>query len=479
MDLSILGWGDAGWGDEFFFAALMTFAVALGAFLLGLVFGTIFAACKLSSSPVLRLIGEIYTTVLRGVPELLVIYLVFFGGGQLLQAIALRLFGYDGYIDLPVFGIGVLCIGLSAGAYSTEVIRGAVQAIPKGQLEAAHAIGMNGWLRFWRVLVPQAARYALPGLGNVWQFSLKDTSLISIIGLVEVMRTAAIGAGSTKQPFTFYITAFLIFLVLAMISQRAFVWAEIQGQSRRAEGLMDFELIASSFPKLLGGVDETLLLAASALVIGFGLAVPLALMSLSRNIVLRALAGGYVYVFRSTPLLVQIFLIYYGSGQFRAELESVGLWVLFRESWFCAIFAFSLNTAAYTSQIIRGGLQSVPHGQVEAARAVGMSSWTAFHRIVFPVAIRQALPAYGNEIILMVKATSLASTITIIEVTAVAKKIISATYQPIEVFLIAGAIYLGINFVLTRAVAFAEQRLSPHLESRPRAPSAPTPAVQR
>lgn len=242
---------------------------------------------------------------------------------------------------------------------------------------------------------------------------------------------------------------------------------------------MDFELIASSFPKLFGGVDETLLLAASALVIGFGLAVPLALMSLSRNIVLRALAGGYVYVFRSTPLLVQIFLIYYGSGQFRAELESVGLWVLFRESWFCAIFAFSLNTAAYTSQIIRGGLQSVPHGQVEAARAVGMSSWTAFHRIVFPVAIRQALPAYGNEIILMVKATSLASTITIIEVTAVAKKIISATYQPIEVFLIAGAIYLGINFVLTRAVAFAEQRLSPHLESRPRAPSAPTPAVQR
>ena len=226
MDFGILGWGDAGWGDEFARAALMTFAVAIGAFAVGLVFGTGFAACKLSGNRLLMLIGDVYTTVLRGIPELLVIYLVFFGGGALLRSITNALFGYDGYIDIPVFGVGVLCIGLSAGAYATEVIRGAVLAIPKGQIEAAHAVGMDGWLRFWRVLVPQTARYALPGLGNVWQFSLKDTSLISIVGLVEVMRTAALGAGSTKQPFTFYVTAFLIFLVLAIISQRAFNAAE-------------------------------------------------------------------------------------------------------------------------------------------------------------------------------------------------------------------------------------------------------------
>ena len=226
MDLSLLGWGDAGWGDEFARGALMTFAVATCAFLLSLIFGSVFAAFKLSSYRALQLIADVYTTVLRGIPELLVIYLIFFGGGQFLQYIAKGLFGYDGYIDLPVFGIGVLCIGLSAGAYSTEVIRGAVQAIPRGQIEAAHAIGMNASLRFWRILVPQAARYALPGLGNVWQFSLKDTSLISIVGLVEVMRTAALGAGSTKEPFTFYITAFLIFLLLAIISQRAFIRAE-------------------------------------------------------------------------------------------------------------------------------------------------------------------------------------------------------------------------------------------------------------
>lgn len=226
MDLSLLGWGDAGWGDEFARGAVMTFAVAFCAFALSLVFGSLFAAFKLSSYRALHWIADVYTTVLRGIPELLVIYLIFFGGGQFLQYVAKGLFGYDGYIDLPVFGIGVLCIGLSAGAYSTEVIRGAVQAIPRGQIEAAHAIGMSANLRFWRILVPQAARYALPGLGNVWQFSLKDTSLISIVGLVEVMRTAALGAGSTKEPFTFYITAFLIFLLLAIISQRAFIRAE-------------------------------------------------------------------------------------------------------------------------------------------------------------------------------------------------------------------------------------------------------------
>ena len=228
---------------------------------------------------------------------------------------------------------------------------------------------------------------------------------------------------------------------------------------------MDFELIAEAFPKLIGGIDETLILAGSSLVIGFILAVPIALMNLSRHAILRSIATGYVYIFRSTPLLVQIFLIYYGSGQFRGAFEAVGLWTLFRESWFCAIFAFTLNTGAYTSQIIRGGLQSVPAGQIEAARAVGMSSLLTFRRVVFPVAIRQALPAYGNEIILLVKATSLASTITILEVTAVAKKIIAATYQPIEVFLIAGAIYLTINFIITRGVMLVEHWLNPHLSN--------------
>ncbi len=226
---------------------------------------------------------------------------------------------------------------------------------------------------------------------------------------------------------------------------------------------MDFELIAETLPKLLAGVPVTLTLVLSSLLLGFVVAVIIAQIRLSRSLLLSNLAYGYVYVFRSTPLLVQIFLIYYGSGQFREFLESVGLWYFLREPYFCAILALTMNTAAYTAEIIRGGILSVPWGQLEAGRAIGMSGVTLFRRIVFPVAIRQALPAYGNEIILMVKSTSLASTITILEVTGIAKKIIAATFAPMEVFIIAGAIYLSMNFIVTRGIQWIEIKLSPQL----------------
>ena len=226
---------------------------------------------------------------------------------------------------------------------------------------------------------------------------------------------------------------------------------------------MDFELMAETLPKLLAGVPVTLTLVVSSLLLGFVFAVILAQMRLSGNLLLSNLAYAYVYVFRSTPLLVQIFLIYYGSGQFREPLESVGLWYFLREPYFCAILALTMNTAAYTAEIIRGGILSVPWGQLEAGRAIGMSGATLFRRIVFPVAVRQALPAYGNEIILMVKSTSLASTITLLEVTGIAKKIIAETFQPMEVFIIAGAIYLTMNFIVTRGVQWLEVKLSPQL----------------
>jgi len=224
---------------------------------------------------------------------------------------------------------------------------------------------------------------------------------------------------------------------------------------------MDFAAFARYVPELAAGLPLTLLLVAQSLVLGFALAVLVALMRLSSNRLLSGFAYGFVYVFRSTPLLVQIFLVYYGSGQFRPFLEDIGLWVFFRDAWFCAVVALTLNTGAYTSEIIRGGIQSVPYGQLEAGRAVGMTRLALFRRITFPIAIRQALPAYGNEIILMVKASSLASTITILEITGIAKKIIASTFQPVEVFIIAGAFYLAINFVVTQAIRWAEYHLSP------------------
>ncbi|WP_087001326.1 ABC transporter permease [Rhizobium sullae] len=233
---------------------------------------------------------------------------------------------------------------------------------------------------------------------------------------------------------------------------------------------MDWAFTTETFLSLVSAIPLTLQLAATSIALGAILALGLALARLSGILVLDWFARFYVFVFRGTPLLVQIFLIYYGLGQFPAVRHSL-LWPLLREPYWCAVLALTLNTAAYASEIIRGGLLSVPHGQVEAAKACGMPQLMLFRRIVMPLAIRQALPAYGNEMISMVKATSLASIITLMEVTGVAAKIISETYRAIEVFIVAGTIYLAINFLLTRLIQLLEYRLSPHLRAPP--PSVP------
>jgi octopine/nopaline transport system permease protein len=222
---------------------------------------------------------------------------------------------------------------------------------------------------------------------------------------------------------------------------------------------MDWTFTYETFLSLIVAIPLTLQLAASSIALGAVLALGLALMRLSGVWPLDWLARLYVFVFRGTPLLVQIFLIYYGLGQFSEVRHSI-VWPFLRDPYWCAVLALMLNTAAYSSEIIRGGLQSVPFGQVEAARACGMSRFMLFRRVTLPLAIRQALPGYGNEMISMVKATSLASIITLMEITGVAAKIISDTYRAIEVFVVAGAIYLLINFVLTRLVAMAEYHLN-------------------
>ena len=222
-----------------------------------------------------------------------------------------------------------------------------------------------------------------------------------------------------------------------------------------------FEDPQNTWELVANGLPWTLTLAAGSLALGFVLAIGLALLRLSRWRFVSLLAYSYVYFFRSTPLLVQIFLIYYGLGQFEAVRDSV-LWPVLREAHWCAILALTLNTAAYTSEIIRGGLQSVPWGQVEAAKACGMSGWLRFRRVIFPQAIRQALPGYGNEIVLMIKSTSLASTITILDMTLIARKETAATFT-IEPLFVAAVFYLVINFAATRVVAWFEYRLTPEL----------------
>ena len=225
---------------------------------------------------------------------------------------------------------------------------------------------------------------------------------------------------------------------------------------------MNFELMIETFPKLLSGLNLTIQLVTISLFLGFCLAVGLALLRLSNNTFLSFFAKTYVFYFRGTPLLVQIFLIYYGIAQFEIIRETF-VWSFFKEAYWCGILALTLNTCAYSSEIIRGGIQSVPFGQIESAKSVGMSRFLLYRRIILPIAFRQALPAYGNEIILMVKATSLVSTITLMEVTGIARLIIAKTFSPVEIFIVAGLIYLTINFIVTRLVNFCEIKLTPYL----------------
>ena len=221
----VFAFGSSGWGDEMLMGALMTVLVSASSLILGIVIGIIFAACKLSNIFVLRVIANIYTTIIRGIPELLVIYLLFFGGSGAVMYLA-KIFGYNGYIELNAFTIGTIAVGAISGAYSTEVIRGAVNSVQKGQFEAGKTLGLNSYGLYGKIIFPQVARIALPGIGNVWQITLKDTALISVTGLVEIMRQSRIAAGSTHEPFIFYTAAIILYLLITRFSNILFDKAE-------------------------------------------------------------------------------------------------------------------------------------------------------------------------------------------------------------------------------------------------------------
>ncbi len=224
----------------------------------------------------------------------------------------------------------------------------------------------------------------------------------------------------------------------------------------------DLGLVIEYFPRLLSGAGLTVELIAISSLVGICIAVPVGLMRVSASPTLRNLSLAYVFFFRGTPLLIQIFLVYYGLSQFEAVRNSV-LWPFLRQPYWCAIVAFALNTGAYTAEILRGAMQAVPRGEIEAARAFGMSTALLFRRVILPRAVRIGWPAYGNEVIFMIKGSALASTITLLDLTGMARTIIAKTYAPVEIFLAAGLIYLAIVFVLTRAFRRIEARLNRYL----------------
>jgi len=217
--MELLAFGDTGWGDELFRATLMTIAVSITAMIIGFSFAAIFTPLKLSKYKSLNLVANIYTTVIRGVPELLVIYLFFFGGSGAIMFVA-SMFGYNDYIEINAFVTGSFAIGIISGAYSTEVFRGAIQSIDKGQFEAAKVLGLSKFIQFYKIIFPQMLRLAIPNLSNVWQITLKDTSLISVTGLVEIMRQSYIAAGSTRDPLFFYSFAAVLYLMLTFLSMK-------------------------------------------------------------------------------------------------------------------------------------------------------------------------------------------------------------------------------------------------------------------
>lgn len=221
---------------------------------------------------------------------------------------------------------------------------------------------------------------------------------------------------------------------------------------------MNWEVIIKWLPKLAQGATLTLELVAIAVIAGLLLAIPLGIARSSKLWYVHSLPYAYIFFFRGTPLLVQLFLVYYGLAQFDAVRESA-LWPYLRDPFWCATVTMTLHTAAYIAEILRGAIQAIPPGEIEAARALGMSRPKAMFYIILPRAARIGLPAYSNEVILMLKASALASTVTLLELTGMARTIIARTYLPVEIFFAAGVFYLVMAYVLVRGFKLLERWL--------------------
>jgi len=221
-------------------------------------------------------------------------------------------------------------------------------------------------------------------------------------------------------------------------------------------------LIFINFFKILKALDQTLLLLVVSLPIGFVLSLIFALGRVSKNKILSKIIGYYIFIIRGTPLLVQIYLIYFGLGSIKLIRDSF-LWILLKEPFWCGVLALTINTVAYGSEIFRGGIQAVSQGQIESGKSLGFTRIGLLRKIIFPIALRRVLPTYGNELILMVKATSLVSLTTYMEMTGVARRLMAITWAPVEAFLAAGILYLFLNFLMVQFIKYLEWKYNPHL----------------
>ncbi|WP_426208320.1 ABC transporter permease [Pseudomonas sp. TWR2-1-1] len=221
--------------------------------------------------------------------------------------------------------------------------------------------------------------------------------------------------------------------------------------------ILDYNVIWENLPLYFGGALVTLKVLLISLFFGLMLAIPLALMRVSRSPLINFAAWLYTYVIRGTPMLVQLFLIYFGLAQFETVRQSV-LWPYLSSATFCACLAFAINTGAYSAELLAGSLKSIPHGEIEAAKAMGMSRATLYRRILLPSALRRVLPQYSNEVLMMMQTTSLASIVTLVDITGAARTVSARYYLPFEAFITAAVFYLILTFILTRLFKLAERR---------------------
>lgn len=228
---------------------------------------------------------------------------------------------------------------------------------------------------------------------------------------------------------------------------------------------MDFQVIIENLPLYFHGLGVTVLLVLSSLILGLCLAIPVALLATSINRWIYGLPKAFIYFFRGTPLIVQMYLIYHGMGQFEAIRESF-LWVVFKEAYMCALIAFALNTAAYTGEILRGTIEQTMFGEIEAAKACGMSKGLLYRRIILPSTFRRALPAYGNEVIFMLHGSSLAGIITIMDLFGAARLVNSRSFVPFESYIAAGVFYLALTFIIVWVFKTAERHFHAYLRPR-------------
>ena len=400
---------------------------------------------------------------MRGVPDLVLMLLLFYSIQIWLNDLT-DLLGWD-QIDIDPFVAGVAVLGFIYGAYFTETFRGAFLAVPRGQLEAGAAYGMTPWQVFSRIMFPQMMRFALPGIGNNWQVMVKATALVSIIGLADVVK-ASQDAG--KGTLRFFFFTLLAGGDLSRHHHSVQLRADVAGKAlldRRAEGgsMIDDHpgiLAQLSLHRRLplhrprhhavaaGRVDRARLLPVDS---ARGRA------RVEEQVALGAGVAVYVCVSRHAALRAAAALLH-GPVQPEIIRNHALLNAFFRDGMHCTLLAFTLNTCAYTTEIFAGAIKATPYGEIEAARAYGMSSFTLYRRVILPSALRRALPYYSNEVILMLHATTVAFTATVPDILKIARDVNSATYQSFKAFGIAALLYLCISFALVWLFRRAERR---------------------